>query len=358
MRENLLYQDKNEKVKTKTYIRLETCIPVVKAYHNVAFVLAIICCREENAEWFFSNFINLYSNLDSNNNLSVNYDVQFFIDEIYYLNRESMSMKNLDLFQIDIVKFFENMLLNNRYICVYLDEYYIEFTMNYKLNHYEHEVLVVGIDIENKWFEVLCYGKDLKLDYRKITFEVFKMAYYSEYIHRDTPVMFFSYHSKLYREKYKIDKAHIFSMIKYYLSSYNFFNIRRGILYRKEDVNNKYGIEIYSDFEIYLSNIAEGHKNGKIQKIELLPFYVLFEHKENMERRIYFLYKMGYIEEKYIVEYEEIVKEARIILNLTIKYNMQVEKNAYCDKYLRNLIKMIEDIRKKEVNILKKMSET
>ena len=67
---------------------------------------------------------------------------------------------------------------------------------------------------------------------------------------------------------------------------------------------------------------------------------------------------MGYIEEKYIVEYEEIVKEARIILNLTIKYNMQVEKNAYCDKYLRNLIKMIEDIRKKEVNILKKMSET
>ena len=123
--------------------------------------MSIICCRNINKDWFYSNFINIYSYYNSDiNKLEVNYDVQFFEDEVYYLNREKISIDTLDTLSSTVIDKFIQLINREKYICIFLDEFYIEETINYQKKHFDHEFMIYGYDSREKKFDCL-YRKRL-----------------------------------------------------------------------------------------------------------------------------------------------------------------------------------------------------
>ena len=113
--------------------RLEIGVPIIKTYHNLAFPLSVICYKDKNKGWFYSNFINIYSFYDSEvNKLILNFDVQFFEDEVYYLNREKISIKIMDAITDNPIDSIIELINQDRYVTIFLDEYYIEESLRYK----------------------------------------------------------------------------------------------------------------------------------------------------------------------------------------------------------------------------------
>jgi hypothetical protein len=350
-----LYNTINQGVNKPNRVVLKSCIPIVKTFSNVAFPLSVLGCEERCKDWFYSNFINIYS-CYNDQILSTNYDVQFFEDEVYYLNRDHIMISNLDMMRAQIIETLISSINKKQYICVFLDEYYIPYSPDYDINHKSHETFIIGYDKNEEVFICLSYGYDGKYKYRILKFENFINAYESKNFNRNLPFLFFSAQASDYRPTYKMDIDLVYDQIEGYINGKDFLYKNKNINNINWNSNNKYGIDVLKDYNLYLSDMLK--MKCKNDKLVLTVFYILFEHKRCMQRRLYYLYEKKIIDIKWGDEYGEIVKLSHDILDSAVKYNSSEKKEQKIrNNILNDIIYGIKEIEKLETIILSRLIE-
>lgn len=343
-----LYEEIRNEVYAEEHHKLEICIPIVKPYHNIAFPMSIIGCKSEYKSWAYSNFMNIYS-LYQNDELTINYDVQYYENQVYYLEMEKITLSLFDLFEKEPIGQIKKIIDKKKYICLFIDEFYLDGTWCYMREHYNHEIMIYGYDENKRRLYCAYYGEDWHYSLREVKYESFINSFYSNYLNRDLPFIIYSHHNKWFRPYYAIDPQFIKYTLKRYVTGENFLYDRRHINPLYGNQMNKYGINIYDDAKRYYINRQKSNKY-----VDLRPFYIIYENKIVMMKRIYFLYEEHILKNKdYITEYRNIVTISRRVLNLVIKYNVDIKKNT--QELNKRIISDIEKIEKIEKDFLIKI---
>lgn len=344
-----IYEKKKEAYSIADEKKLEMCIPIIKVYNNLAFPLSIICCKEYAKDWFFSNFINIYSYYNEKiGKLELNYDVQFFEDEIYYLNTEKISIASFDVTNKDIIQYIINIIDMNKYLCIFLDEYYIKYSYNYKKNHHNHEFFIYGYSKREAICYCMFYDKSMTYVSKKIEWESIKEAFHSRQLNRDYPIILYSYHeiNQWTRPIYRMEIEYVVKVLTDYIEGENFMFSRQNINHLKNNCINKYGINVYDDLINYLLHLNLG------KDINLISFYLLYEHKRCMNKRIQYLVCKGINVKNICQEYSHIEKKARIIVNMFIKYIIRKENNM---DFTKKIVSYLEEMKKQEIELISEL---
>lgn len=349
-----IYNEIHEEINDENVKILPTAIPIVKTYCNIAFPLSITSIDDKTKDWFYSNFIKLYSTYERKNNiLLTNYDVQLFEDEIYYLNRENISINTIDTFNISIIKEIINLIDMNKYISVFLDEYFIYYSPDFEKNHNSHESLIIGYNNLKKKFYCLSYGRDGKYKYRILEFKMFLKSFKSLKINRNLPVIIFSFQADSYRPNYNMDFKYICNEIKNYLNGKNFLFERKNINDIKANRKNKYGIDVIDNYCEYISKLIDDYMFNKHCDIQLIPFYLLFEHKRCMYRRINYLIEKKYVKKDCNKKYDNIVKKAHNVLRIMVESKKRYNNDEVIDiENLKKAMLILKEIKVNEYNVL------
>lgn len=328
---------------------LEVCIPIVKTYQHLAFPMSIVGCRERNKGWFYTNFINMYS-LFNDGRLLLNYDVQYFEDEVYYLNMERLSINSFDLFEQPLIAQIKKFIDNEKYVCLNVDEYYIECAKYYDKEHYNHEIMIYGYDDTDKVVYCACYGADRHYKLRKVKYDSLDRAFSSEELNRFLPIVIYSYHeeNEWTRPHYAIDPQFIKYQLIRYIEGTNYLFDRRHVNPLKCSNLNRYGIDIYDDVINYIMSVEKNHKI-----IDLRQFYFLYENKIVMQKRFQYMFEEAILStDEFANRYYEIVKMCRKMLNYTLKYNIYIEKNKSMLTIKDEIVRTIEEIKEVERSVL------
>lgn len=304
--------------------------PKLNTYNVYAALFSIIAKDESYLPWFYSNFISIGINTCD--------DTLYFTDHFTFFEYGEglTSCPWLEVYKpphktiynqysYNIMEVLTSYLDHNKYIWLYLDQFYIPQSTHYQKMHKEHSVLVYGYDDATNLFYIadnLDNGKFIKT---VISYQQLIKAWESD-ICEHFRRLFRVIGSK--QGDYNISNKHLRNQIEGYLSSKC---IDYGIYWDQVPVdgphayvqNIKYwifGHEVYSYIRQLIQHVKEmnGHNSLDIR----IP-HLLWEHKKCMAGRINYL-NLG----KYDLyrEYEKVVNNSLTIRNLTIKYNLTEKK--------------------------------
>lgn len=337
-----------------------TVLPMYEAklntYNVYAALFSIIAKDESYLPWFYSNFISIGINTCD--------DTLYFTDhftffeygdggsscpwlEVYKPPHKTIYYQYS--FQIkDVLKHYLN---QNKYVWLYLDQFYIPQSSYYQKIHKEHSVLVYGYDDATNIFYI---GDNLdkgKFITAVITYEQLIEAWESELC---------EHFRRLFRVmnrkegEYELNTTHLKHQIEGYLSS---SMITDGIYWDQIPVdgphtyvqNIKYwifGQEVYS----YIQQLIQQEKERKgTGRLDVRIPHLLWEHKKCMLERINYL-NLGMYD--FYSEYENVVNTSLYIRNLTIKYNLT--KN---ESILDKIVTSISEVVRTEEIALRKLVE-
>lgn len=325
--------------------------PPIKAYLNYAHLLSIILTEDDADEWFFSNFIQLYSHRNSVVSWSI---VQLLPDNYYLLhdqylyNVHHLNSEIVGLDKEQIVDLLIKWIDNGYYIIYYLDEYYLPGTQLYQKVHFPHAQLLYGYDKTKEIFNTLNYTETREYTSIDISFKDVENSLITEELYREVDWSSFLRHDnpRLIKRTNKTTEEistvkDIIEQLKDYLNSYGSYihaQHNHEIAGLKDLV---WGISIYDNFCNYL------HKTGDNRSFE--PFQLLLEHKQVMVMRFEFL------EKKYNIKIpqticdglEEVEQLAQKLRNLSVKYIFKKE-----EKLKNRMIELLMLIKVREKAVL------
>lgn len=332
-----------KKILTVTY-------PMITTYTQHAHLLSILSSYECAYPWIFSNYIQLYINKD------YKYSWGDFYFPFPYELRPSDTCKWILTQKIHrdiasskwgtILNFIIECINSDNYIHTMINYFYVPISARFNKKELNHDIFIFGYDLTEEVLFVADFFCE-KYIYERISFSDFDIAFSNYGFSKNS-----DYLNKLvYLYKFNLNCDYKFSIE-------NIFNSIKSYLYSsipeywdKYNSDNKH--EIVFGMEIYntLINYIIGITSNKLHDIDVRPFYMLYDHKKIMVVRIKYLYNHQYCKnhsEENINKIVELEDQARIVLNLIIKYNI-TKNNVIINK----VVNMLNDIEKKEKEILK-----
>jgi len=331
-----------ETYNTKTNM-LSWSYPIITTYTQHAHLLAILGNYKHTYSWIYSNYINIFSNKD----LSVNTWADFYFPMPYEL-RPSDNCKFLitQKFKRDFLKdkfssimeFIMYAINSGCYVHLMLDYFHITGSHDFEKVHRIHDALIYGYDLTRdviKACDFMVTGR-----YDKITIPISKIDlafndYELAWNHDFLNGIVYLYSVNLNCD-YEFNIDNIFSSIKLYLNScmleyWNVYNREN----RKDIVCGK---DIYEALRCYVINA---------KKIDIRPFYLLYDHKKIMMSRFDYLAEMNLTNTEYLKSFCDIKNESQNIVNHIIKYGFDAKK-----KSLEEIVENLKVIESKEYEIL------
>lgn len=274
--------------------------PPIRGYVHHAYPLGIILNDEKNSPWLFNNFIQLIF-LPKDGSDTFNFDIDFFpYQNAFHLEYlDDITIKEM---KIDILKYILLGLTQKKYIYLCTDEYYIPHRKNFKLNHVIHDLLIYGFDNENKIFNIIGYDDNHNYKVSELPYSDFML---SNPCHINLLNLKKDY-------KFIINFEKINSGIKQYLNITGSIHIG-DVFYEKA----LYGLRAVKELSCFFEEKA---MQGLF--CDIRPFHILYEHKQCMKLRLFYLQKNFDLDLSNVLEeYEEVVKISIIIRNYVLKYN-------------------------------------
>lgn len=340
------YESLYESVLSTKVKILKVGIPIIKTWQNLAFPLSIICTDNKSKDWFYSNFIHIYA-LESSmsNDLDISFNVQLYEDNIYNLYKETMMIETMKNFNSDIINIIINCINNNKYIITFIDEYYVPFSLAFQEWHFNHDFFIIGYKLPEKKLITMGYGNDSQYRIREVSFDNFNHAWSSEHLNVSQPFQLYQWHDDNYMLPYKFDISFIKDSIAIYLSGEDPLHYNKHIY--NNDIKKVYGVFVYQKINEYISNNYENNLSFDIK-----VFYLLYEHKKCMFRRIMYLKERCFLYDcdELLNGFLDIEKETEIIINLVIKYNLT--KNMNIVNRIKTKLQIIEYNEKRYLNLL------
>lgn len=298
--------------------------PLLRSYLHHAYQTSILLNKPDRSmPWLLSNYIQLYSD---GNEFS---PVQFYMpDETNYtwnvacpllesqiLNRSMIARLNLNISELAIQAINEGY-----YIVTYVNDKYVPGKPSYQARDHSHMFFIYGYDLDERVFYHLGYHDNL-FGTTKVDFSVFETAYYNNegYIYNT--------HSRFM----------LYRMNEHFHYSFNVKEVIRqlkDLLYGNrqtkfdDDPVHLFGFGVYD----YLVRIMERKiQNGEI--VNIIPLYLLSEHKSLMGMRLEMLGKAGCLENAghYRRLYANIERRFYTLRTKALRYNLTRNKETMDD---------------------------
>ena len=298
--------------------------PIIRTYLDYAFVSGIVKGKRSAENYYYSNYGNICFEQSIYKNLWDSFDL-FPAPRMPEWNRSGViTMEGFDTWRYendqedDIIDLVEKKLLENKYVYIALDDYYLIGRPNYKKSHFIHHVLITGIDLDKGHVAGVSYfmTKDSDFGLVWIPFEILKKSY--KYIPRKLrgfgqesfAVWFYNYFQTIDvhgDSDFEFDLTAVIKEIEGFLNSTatdaQHFNHNKDL--KKYEVS--YGLEAYDIWKQFIEMADAGTINISAQ-----PARMFYEHKTFMVAKCKFINERGYarIGEGIINQLNESVKSA------------------------------------------------
>ena len=148
--------------------------PPVTTYNHHAFGTGIISSYESGMNWIYDNYIDL-SYYPANGPLTF----EFYMDYIYcqpVFDRENISDDMLSVMKYNITELIENAIRHGKYFICCVDEYYIPDREASGLYHFNHNLLIYGMDSSRKIWYTAGYNESGKFGTQELPYKTVKAA--------------------------------------------------------------------------------------------------------------------------------------------------------------------------------------
>ncbi|MFC5407283.1 hypothetical protein [Cohnella soli] len=289
---------------------LNVVIPPVRTYQYLAYPLSIILAHKEAWSWFYCNFIQMYS---TDNEQIHMHDTGGF-DNYPWLIVNEVKLSSI---RPNLIDWIPAMIDEEHYVYFFLDEFYIEGTRSYQQDHYIHDLLIHGYDLEQNVAHVSGYMADGQYACYTVPFlAIVQAVEATDELYRKT--ITFKYRKYAFSNytylSGSFDLFHLIGQLSDYLNSVN----SPHWVHLNSKLNPfKYGMQVYQVLRKQIQ-LAE-----QKQHINIHAFYCVYEHHAVMKDRLYFLGQTLQISlASFQAQAEELVKKAIVIKNLVLKYNL------------------------------------
>lgn len=335
--------------------------PPIKSYLHYSQSLSIILADDKTNEWFYSNFIQLYSKKGASQEwdllqiLPDSFDLlhdQYF-HQVSHLNNEIINIDKDNI--IELVKKWIN---NSYYVLMYVDEYFLPGTQIYKRGHYPHAQLVYGYNDEEKKLYIMNFNDKVEYGSIEVDYE-----HFIESMLTDDLIDKFGWSHLKYQNPRLIKTTEnniksefciniLINQLQDYIDGkvpYSKFLYNRDINYIE---NSVWGIDIYKNLISYLECTPEN--TSLLPRSLFIPFNLLWEHKDVMINRLEFL-KLKYnltIPDYLISKFKKISKLCHRLRIFARKLDLNNDFNCKPE-----MIKIVEEIKSIEFQSIEELIE-
>ena len=314
--------------------------PPIITYTNYAYPISSFCYDDKYNNWFYSNYVNL-TMIEAYDDIKLNFlsgDSFGGVKPLQYKQNTNVT---------DIIKEIYDKVSDGWYIYTYVNYKYIN--CNYD---FYHNILIHGIDLEEKLIYVAGYNYNKFNQYQQFTISIedFALAYYDENNKNKNRVIFWKPRGE--KEKFLYDDFKL-QLTDYLNSKFTISEIGR-YYYNIDKMTTALGklmdrliIDGHTKNDyLYGINCAEALKHSIIRyddrcRFDLRLFRSFLEHKQVMKSRF------QHFKDENIYPFDmnpfieisaDIEKNARIVFNSLIKCKMTNKVPDDISPYIDNII--------------------
>ena len=296
--------------------------------------LAAAQTHKDGNIWVFNHFIQLeFYALPNDHKISHFFNWNMLYSESCTTNLLHFRATSFNLLNnINYIQYIKNSLLNNWYVFIRIDTFYINEYENYNTTHMPHGLIIYGFDDDGFYisdFFKKNYLSTGKCSYKELT-DAIKAG---NLLIQNNTIDMFRVNPKL--EQYEFNKKLFINFLHDY---YKGCNTYKRILFSENYSNEySYGIDIYGKIIDFINIINQGYDYSIFRGIELL-----FTHKEFMLKRLEFFRKNNYVIninniDDIVNRYTQIRNKLKIIRNFAIKLHTSRSDFAEIKKYSSEL---------------------
>lgn len=322
--------------------------PPIRAYLSYAHILSSIHIDGTTNDWFYSNFISLYS-VDGTDDiwkvlqcLPDTYTLLHdqYIYRVFHINQEIVD------FDEDIINNLKRWIDKEYYVIYYLDEFHLQGARAFKKAHQPHAQLFYGYNDEKKEFHILNFAENNNYEPITISYDDVMTALITEEMIQEYDWTVLKYQNPRLLKKNDntedcFDISIILDQLRDYLNSTSsYMNYLSNCDLNWLANRNKilWGVDVYDNLISY--------KLKSKEKTEYEPFHLLWEHKQVMVSRFEYLEKKLGIEvpDRIFKSLKELVNKAQNIRFSIMKDNM---RKTNCEE--NKIISLLEEIKQLEI---------
>lgn len=280
--------------------------------------LSIISINSDYEPWFYSNYIQLSCPPEFPNDRTkiVNFFNYDDLNPFYGYSPFTKEHKTSRLEKPEqIIPHYKGLLKDQKYINIFVDDFYLAFRPAYKLCHTPHELFLFGYDNTAEHFHVLGYDTSGKPKEYTVFFSELVAAYMSASNllenYTASTWMHFDYQFEYNKNQYGINLSNIISLLESYINSTE-FELMPGTVC---------GVSIYKLIKEYYYNYYYS-----LTSVDVRPFHLLWEHKNLMYIRMKYLQNYFSLDlSNYISSLFDLQQNYMILRNKLIK--CEISKN-------------------------------
>lgn len=222
-----------------------------------------------------------------------------------------------------INEFIRNSIIQDYYVNICTNEYYIQNRQAYGLRDFMHYNLFYGFDDIKKEYNIMGYNARGKLLMSTIPYNLFETPIYDKNMVR--------YKYKVNTCEYNFQISYIIEMLKEYLEGIDSSKNFAGLMSNRKGI---YGLKIFD-------KLLYTERGQKLMLSDRRISFVLYEHCYLMRDRILYLYSKGYIHTDKLQEIfgkcVSMLKTSAVLKNLVIKFSFQSNNPTKIFSYLIKL---------------------
>ncbi len=337
--------------------------PPIITYLYFPFQLSIILAHKKTEAWFYTNYIQLFSKLNTNSIWSLHFfpDIYMVQNNQYFIDVAHINEQVMEIEKRTIVEKVREWINNGYYVCVILAESKLPGTQSYGRKATPHPQFLFGYDLSDSTFKMTNFNHFGKYSVIDIKFDVFENALFSDDTTRAMEIynswdhsfsgkflfILYKFNNKV-QFKYELDIYKIKESFEDYLLSKD-----TSILYKREFPwileysDSQWGLKVYENLIYYLENLTEKMTGYQ-------AFHGLWEHKKIMTSRLMYLEKLGYLNSAF-----EFADKYRDIENCANYIRLNILKSSISSKQfnMKKLVLSLKKICQEEEAILTKVHD-
>lgn len=329
--------------------QLPIAIPDITSYAHVAYVLSILHTDEDAMRWVYSNYVQLVI-WDWETTVQLDFATQTAEEHLIPCIGGSQRMVRgaVNRFSPNFTDFVRFNIDEGFYVWVYVDDFYIPGTVAYQNRSNPHAILIHGYDDDTEEFYISGYFANQRYGSAAVSYRQIEQGYKAIVTDEWQPQNYIRLIrlNEAYKHLYPFRLEWFMEQLKEYLHAIPYDRRMRAF---EEDRTwgLVWGVNIYG-------RLQEQVRRHMSQQgiLDHRPFYVLWEHKKMMNRRISYMKESGYFafSEQVFTGCRKIEQDALLIRNLELKYLL-----SFDNRFLEQIIERLGDLKQEETVVIDQM---
>jgi hypothetical protein len=323
--------------------KLELIDPPINGYMMYGYHLSITLQHKETFPWFYSNFIELFGNMNSfkENQAPIHFN-NGGLNANPFLNKcLKSSRKEFISGEESIVEFVKKNLQLNFYFITNVDEYYLSNLQMGGNGHLNHQVLVYGFDDGKQIFHIVGYKQDGHYGETFSTYKEFEFGFMNESSVPSSPIRLLKMDHEV---NYNFNLTKVIEQLNNYLIGTKPQQFLSPLVFELPGDEVMYGINVYDYLVLSIEHSI----------LDIRGYHTLMEHKSCMLSRLKYLQNIYNISlDNIVIEYENIHRDTRVLKNLVLKYQLLLAENKYQSP--GRIVSLINKIKTDERTLLNRL---